>query len=132
MLEGIFPEASFYNLEDDIYIIYDDSKYEIGYAFYAKGMGWGGNIVILVGLEDKETIKGINIISHSELLCVGEFGIPLDFSTFTKQFIGLKIDDCALKKNDGQVDAITGAITSSKAVVDIVRETELEKVKFIR
>lgn len=136
MLKGIFPEAGYYVFKDDIYIIYDNGRYEIGYAFFASGTGYGGKMVILVGLEDKETIKGITIISHreTEMIPIGEGipGPPLDFSPFVGQFIGLKINYCDLKKDGGQVDAITGATYSSKAVVDIVRETALEKVKSIR
>ena len=51
------------------------------------------------------------------------------------QFIGLKIEDCTLSRygeGGGQVDGITGATVSSKAVIDIVREAALEKVKSIR
>jgi len=66
MLKEIFPEASSYVLEDDIYTIYDNSRYEIGYAFYAKCRAWGGEINILIGLQDKETIKGIIVVSNYE------------------------------------------------------------------
>jgi electron transport complex protein RnfG len=134
LLKGIFPEANFYTYEDGIYTVYNDGRNETGYAFLAIGKGYSGNIVILVGLEDKETIKGVTIISHNETLWMGgeEGGSPLSFSPLVDQFVGLKIEDCALKKNDGQVDGITGATTSSRAVVDAVRETALEKVKSIR
>jgi len=126
MLEGIFPEASFYNLEDD-------SKYEVGYAFYAKGMGWGGNMVILVGLEDKETIKGIIVVSQYE---TPSYWNLLVKSNFFDQLNGLKIEDCKLKhpyiEGLGQVEGVTGATVSSRAVVDIVREAALEKIESIK
>jgi electron transport complex protein RnfG len=134
MLKGIFPGARFYVLKDDIYIVYDDSKYKIGYAFLAKGKGFGGDILIFTGLKDEETIKSITIISHNEHEgALGEESGPIiDFNSFVYQFIGLKIIDCDLKKYGGQVDGISGATISSEAVVDIVRETALEKVKSIR
>jgi len=132
MLQEIFPKASFYILEHGIYFIYDNGRYEIGYAFYAEGRGYGGKMVILVGLEDKETIKGIIVVSHYESW--GYWDGLLEHNFFD-QLIGLRIEDCALKRyggGGGQVDGITGATVSSKAVVDIVREAALEKVKSIR
>jgi electron transport complex protein RnfG len=131
-LKGIFPKASFYVFEEDIYSIYDNGRREIGYAFYAEGWGYGGKMVILVGLEDKETIKGINVVSNYETPSYWDLVVD---SNFFDQFIGLRIEDCYLKRyggDDGQVDGITGATLSSQSVVDIVRETALEKVKDIR
>lgn len=134
MLQEIFPKASFYILEYGIYFIYDNGRYEIGYAFYAEGRGYVGKMVILVGLKDKETIEGIIVVSHYESWGYWD---RLVESNFFDQFIGLKIEDCALKKKyygivGGQVDGVTGATVSSRAVVDIVREAALEKVKSIR
>jgi hypothetical protein len=68
MLGGILTEASSYVLKDDIYRIHNNSRYEIGHAFYTEGMGLGEKINILVGLEDKETIRGILWISNYEHL----------------------------------------------------------------
>jgi Na+-translocating ferredoxin:NAD+ oxidoreductase RnfG subunit len=130
MLKGIFPKASFYTLKDDIYFIYDKGRHEIGYAFYAEGWGYGGKMVILVGLEDKETIKGITVVLHWE---TWGYWAMLVWSNFFDQLNGLKIEDCALNGGDGgQVNGVTGATVSSMAIVDIVRETALEKVKSIR
>lgn len=128
MLKEIFPDMSFYILEDDIYIIYAN-RTVIGYAFLAVGNGWGGEMDILVGLEDEETIKGIIVVSHNETL---GWGSEVAESPFTDQFIGLKIDDVALKGRGGQVDGITRATISCEAVVDAVRTTALEKVKSLR
>jgi RnfABCDGE-type electron transport complex G subunit len=133
MLKEIFPKASFYVLEDDIYIIYNSGRNEIGYAFYAEGRGWGGKMVILVGLEDKETIKGITVVSHHE---TRGYWDRLIENNFFGQLIGLKIEDCELKKKygvgGGQVDGVTGATVTSRAVVDIVREAALEKIESIK
>ena len=131
MLKQVFPEMSFYIPEDDVYIIYNNGGGKIGYAFYAEGIGYGGKMVILVGLEDKETIKGIMVVSQYE---DHAYWYRLVDSNFFSQFIGLKIEDCALKRYGGvggQVDGVTGATISSRAIVDAVRETALEKVKSI-
>jgi hypothetical protein len=40
-LQEVFPEAFYYlySEETEIYAIYDESKINLGYAFYAEGMG---------------------------------------------------------------------------------------------
>ncbi len=127
LLTGMFPEMSRYDLDNDIYIIYSDEA-KIGYAFIAVGKGYGGDIDILVGLENKTTIKGISIVSHTETPGLGS---RITESSFTDQFAGLNIDSVALKKAGGEVDAITGSTISSTAVINAVRETAMEKVKLI-
>jgi electron transport complex protein RnfG len=127
MLFEIFPNMSRYDFENDIYTIYSDGA-KIGYAFLAVGKGYGGDIDILVGLEDETTIKGISIVSHSETPGLGS---RITESFFTDQFTGLSIDEVALKRNGGEVDAITGSTISSRAVINAVRETAMEKVKLI-
>ena len=128
-LEGMFPKMtdSDYDFEDDIYILYADGD-KIGYGFLAVGAGYGGKISILVGLEDAETIKGIIIVSHQESPGIGSM---ITESDFTDKFVGLNIDDVALRQEGGQIDGITGATISSKAVIDAVRETAMEKVRLI-
>lgn len=126
-IEDIFLEMTDYDFENDIYILYADGD-KIGYAFLAVGSGYGGEISILVGLEDAETIKGIIIVSHQESPGIGSM---ITESDFTDKFVGLNIDDVALRQEGGQIDGITGATISSKAVIDAVRETAMEKVRLI-
>lgn len=125
MLTGMFPDMSRYDFKNDIYTIYSDGT-KIGYAFIAVGKGYGGDIDILVGLENKTTVKGISIVSHSETPGLGS---RITESFFTNQFAGLNIDEVALKRDGGEVDAITGSTISSRAVINAVRETAMEKVK---
>jgi len=125
MLYEIFPNMTEYTLEDDIYIIYSDEA-KVGFAFLAVGKGYGGNIDILVGLEKETTIKGVTIVSHLES---PGLGARITESAFTDQFIGENITDVALRQNGGEIDAITGATISSRAVVDAIRATVMEKVK---
>ena len=128
MLTEMFPNMSRYTFEDDIYTIYSDGA-EVGYAFLAVGKGYGGDIDILVGLEDETTVKGITIISHTETPGLGS---RIAESSFTDKFAGLSIDEVALKQDGGEVDAITGSTISSKAVINAVRTTAMEKVKLLK
>jgi len=128
MLKEMFPSMSEYTFEDDIYTIFSDGA-GIGYVFLAVGKGYGGDIDILIGLEDETTIKGITIISQSETPGLGS---RIAESSFADRFVGLDIGDVALKQDGGQIDAITGATISSGAVVDAVRTTVMEKVKSLK
>jgi Na+-translocating ferredoxin:NAD+ oxidoreductase RnfG subunit len=58
----------------------------------------------------------------------GYAGGSINFIPFTKQFSGIRIEDCSLKKVGGDIDAITGATVSSNAIIDTVKSTALEKV----
>jgi len=124
-LEKIFPEMSEYELEDEVYMIYQDGE-KSGYAFIASGSGYGGDIDILVGLDSDFKIKDISIITQTE---TPGLGARITESTFTDQFKGLSADEIALRSNNGMIDAITGATISSKAVVDTVREKMIEIIE---
>ncbi|MBE3115393.1 MAG: RnfABCDGE type electron transport complex subunit G [Actinobacteria bacterium] len=122
ILENIFPEMSDYELDDEVYIIYEDGE-KAGYAFMASGSGYGGNIDILVGLDSSFGIKGVSILSQTETPGVGN---RITESSFTDQFKGLSASDIALKSEGGKIDAITGATISSRAVVNAVKEKMVE------
>ena len=127
MLNEMYPEMTSYTFEDDIYIVFADEAV-VGYAYLAEGKGYGGYIDILVGLEDETTLRGISIIRHSE---TPGLGARITEDEYRNQFIGLDIDDVELEYDGGQIDAITGATISSKAVADAVRTTAIEKIKEI-
>lgn len=128
MLAEMFPEMSRYGFADDIYTIFSDGDV-VGYAFIATGKGYGGDIVILVGLEDEDTLKGITIISNEE---TPGLGTRIAEPSFTEEFNNLSIDEVALSEEGGEVDAITGSTVSSVAVIDAVKAAAMEKVKLIK
>lgn len=129
MLEEMFPSMTQYNLDSntEIYTIYTDGQ-KTGYAFLAKGKGYGGEIRILVGLEDETTVKGIKIITQSE---TPGLGTRIAESPFIDLFSGITINDISLRKDGGQIDSITGATISSVAVINAVREEALRKVQLL-
>ena len=124
ILEEIFPEMSRYELEGEVYIIYQDDT-KTGYAFKASGSGYGGNIDILVGLDNDFVIIGISILSQTETPGVGS---RITESSFTDQFKGLSASDIVLRPEGGKIDAITGATISSRAVVSAIREKMVEVI----
>ncbi len=136
LLQSIFPEADSYVLKSDsgsdIYIVYNESVQKIGYAFYAKGIGYKDWFKVLIGLENTTTIEGINIISHNEHQGSGySEGEKVDFSDFSLQFTGLSIEDCVLAKDGGVIDAVTMATLGSRAIVDTIKEESLKEAAII-
>lgn len=129
MLNQLFPEMSAYDFDEstEIYTITaDDTK--IGYAFLATGTGYGGNIDIVVGMENKTTLRGIAVISHAETPGLGD---KILLPSYTDRFVGLDTGAINLTRDGGKVDAITGATISSRAVVDAVREATTAKAELI-
>ncbi len=118
VLEVVFPEMSGYETEDDIYIIYKGGE-KVGYAFTAYGSGYGGEIEILVGLDNSFKISGVSIISQTE---TPGLGARITEDSFTDQFKGMSVNEIGLKSENGKIDAITGATISSTAVVDAIRD----------
>jgi len=130
-----FPDMTSYIYDEDIevYTTYsgNDTIPEniIGYSFESSGSGYGGTIDILVTLKDLETINGISIINHME---TPGLGARIVESSFTDQFKDIAIEDVKLRKDNGQIDAISGATISSLAVVKAVQKTALEKVDLLK
>jgi len=127
-MTGMFPDVVEWNVEDDLYTLYSNEKKtdKIGYAFMATASGYSSTgINILVGLEDAQTIKGVVILAQAETPGVGS---RVTEASFLDQFIGLNINDVVLKQDGGQIDSLTGATISSRAVVDTIRKTAMDRV----
>ena len=91
-----------------------DSAYAIKVA--APG-GFGGVIEMMVGVSQDGTVLGVSIIDHSETAGLG--AVAADETSrgeaFRGQFAGLS-GSIAVTKDGGEVDAITGATITSRAV----------------
>jgi len=129
MLNQLFPEMSAYDFDEstEIYTITSDGS-KVGYAFLAIGTGYGGEIDIVVGLENRTTMRGIAVISHAETPGLGD---KILLPNFTDRFVGLDTGEINLTRDGGKVDAITGATISSRAVVDSVRAATMAKAELI-
>lgn len=96
----------------------------IGYAIKVKTKGYGGLIEMIVGISKEGKVEGIKILSHSE---TPGLGANAPNPKFSDQFKGKPITPVlevmktgAVK--DNQIDAITGATITSKAVTGGVNE----------
>ncbi|MBN1370228.1 MAG: FMN-binding protein [Dehalococcoidaceae bacterium] len=123
-LGEMFPEMTGFEYNDELYYVYDDALL-LGYAFTASKAGYSGDINIMVGLSDKETVKGVLIISQTETPGIGTRILD---EPFIGQFAGMNVNDIRLRSEGGQADTITGATVSSKAVIEAISQAAKEKL----
>lgn len=103
----------------------------IGYAVIASGQGYGGQIRIMVVTDsDLEKIKGIEIIESSETPGLGS---KIQENNFKNQFRNLTVLKPIKYTKEkptmpNEIQAITGATISSKAVVKILNK-EVEELR---
>ena len=92
---------------------------ETGYAVEVTPGGFDNTITMMVGIDKAGKVLGISIISHTEtagLGAVAAAGTPAG-EAFRDQFVGAS-GSVAVTKDAGQIDAITGATITSRAVCD--------------
>src|SRR5210317_2502542 len=113
--------------EPVVYGGYDDQREFVGYAMPAAGPGFQDTIAILYGYKPAEKlVVGMEVLESRETPGLGD-KIYKDME-FVGGFSALSIEPeiVAVKKgtksNPNEIDAITGATISSKAVVRIINE----------
>jgi len=83
--------------------------------------GYGGNIEIMLGVDPQGVILGVEILSHLETPGLGS---KISEEAFRQQFAGRRLEDTrwAVRKDGGDIDQITGATVSPRAVVDAIHQ----------
>jgi len=117
--------------EQVIYGGYDQQAKFLGYAMPAAGPGFQDTIAILYGYKPEQNLViGMEVLESRETPGLGD-KIYKD-AEFVGGFSALSIDPeiVAVKKGTksqpNEIDAITGATISSKAVVRIINETHFQ------
>ena len=90
---------------------------DLGYAVEVLPGGFDNTITMMVGIDKEGNILGIDIISHTEtagLGAVADADTPAGVS-FREQFIGMN-GTVSVSKDGGEVEAITGATITSRAI----------------
>ena len=126
-LKAILPEADSFNAKTVGDIEYFDAMKGdrlVGYCIKVTGMGYSGYMRIIVGIDTNGVIEGVRILEHQETPGLGskvnEVRPGETEPYFLKQFNGKNAKTVAVRKD---IDAITGATISSKAVTDAIRDT---------
>ncbi|MCX7785904.1 MAG: RnfABCDGE type electron transport complex subunit G [candidate division WOR-3 bacterium] len=120
-LSDVLPNAEIFQevIKDTVWLGLDEQNQKIGIVFKVGPRGYGGPIPILVGLGSDLTIKKIYIGSASEgLKETPGLGAQIQSPQFKDQFCNKSYQELKLVKDGGDIQAITGATISSRAVVD--------------
>lgn len=112
--------------------VVDKQKKVLGYAFLAQGNGYQGEIKILAGAnEDFTQLVGFEVLESQE---TPGLGAEIASDNFRKQFEGLSITHAIeYVKNEKpdqpyEIEAITGATISSRAVVNLLNK-RIEEIR---
>ena len=101
----------------------------VGYAIKVSSKGYGGQIQLMVGIDNSGKLAGIQILSQSETAGLGaNCTNPEFFGQYAGKSIEKDIEVVKAEGNDSQIKAITGATITSKGVTNGVNEA----VKFYK
>jgi len=103
--------------------VYDQDNQLIGIAFKASGKGYSSTVETMVGMLPDGKITGIKIISQAETPGLGS---RVAQPSFCEQFKNKNVQDLE------QVQAITGATISSRAVINSVEKKAKEVMELIK
>lgn len=90
---------------------------ENGYAVEVLPSGFDNTITMMVGIDFEGNVLGISVISHTETAGLGAVAAAKTSAgeAFRNQFVG-KAGSVSVSKDGGELDAITGATITSRAV----------------
>ncbi len=97
--------------------IYDqETRKFLGYCAVEKSQGWGGPLLVAAIIDSGGTLKKAIVLDHKE---TPSFFLKLQRHNFLDQFSGKGISEPFIMEED--IDTITQATVTSKAVTDAVR-----------
>ena len=102
---------------DDSGIVSTIYKGQSGYAVEVTPAGFNGTVTMMVGVDNAGQVLGISIVSHTETAGLGAEAAADNAAgnAFRGQFAGMS-GSVSVSKDGGQVDALTGATITSRAV----------------
>lgn len=107
----------------DLYLGYEAQGKIAGVSVTVESRGYGGPLQLMVGVSHEGDVTGLKVLKHSETVGLGakiteeSFLHQEAFTTATTQ------DTLAVTKDRGEVEAITAATISSRAVARGVNQT---------
>ena len=115
--QALLPAAANFEAVDgsEVYRGVDANGAAVGYVTVNTVKGFGGDVEISVAVDPEGVIQGISVGGANFKETAG-LGAKSKEPAFTEQFAG-KTAPVALKKNGGEIDAITAATITSSAVV---------------
>lgn len=99
-----------------------DENTHAGYAIISNSKnGYSGLIELMVGVDPTGKVMGTTILAHKETPGLGS---KIESPDFLRQYIdqGLDTYSFTVKKDGGEVDAISGATISTRAVNEAIKK----------
>lgn len=123
--DNLQPTAEGEDAEEVVYAGYDSTDKLVGYAIPGQGPGFQDTISLIYGYQpDKRLIIGMEVLESRETPGLGDKIIK--DKAFTQTFLELSVEPEIVPVTPGsksaanEIDTITGATISSKAVVKII------------
>ena len=125
----VLPDAAFFEQMEvdgvsECCVGKDENGEIVGYTFVTKQKGYSSTITVMTGVSKDEQVKGVAILSQNETPGLGANAVKDSFQSQYKQKV--PGDGFSVVKNkkagDGEIEAMTGATVSSKAVTDAVNQ----------
>lgn len=129
VLKKIMPGADSFNKKSMEGVEYFEAKKGdsiIGYCVEAAFKGYKGSIRMIAGIDPNGVIQDVEILENNEM---PGFGTRINERSFLGQFKGKSADTVSVGKN---IDAVTGATISSKAMTDAMDKTVGEFISKIK
>jgi Na+-translocating ferredoxin:NAD+ oxidoreductase subunit G len=92
----------------------------VGGVFYTEGVGYGGLMRFLVGLDSEGRVEGVILVSHRE---TSKLGTKITDPVFLSQFRGRR-GPFILKRDhpSGNIDGVAGATRSTRGLIMALEE----------
>ena len=119
-MKTLIPEADEFQEQGNAYIAKAGGE-TVGVCIISEGLGYGGTVQVMVGIDKAGKVAGVDILSHSE---TPGLGANADKPEFTNQFTGKTGNIKVTKGGSGEneINAISGATVTSNAVTGAVNE----------
>jgi electron transport complex protein RnfG len=105
---------------------YDERGHHAGYVTVARGKGYSSTIETVAGFDRELNVAGLKITFQQETPGLGTKAEEVNKGEktpwFLKQFEGRDATDLAVKQDRGEIDAITGATITSRAIANSIKE----------
>ncbi len=123
----VLPEGSQVTKKNGIFIATDSTGKFLGAAI--KGhteIGYAGAIDLMVGIKADGTLINYKILECKE---TPGLGVKIGFDSFKNQFLNRStgtVGEWKVKKDGGDIDAVTAATISSRAAIDAIQNAVLQ------
>ncbi|PKM93032.1 MAG: electron transporter RnfG [Elusimicrobia bacterium HGW-Elusimicrobia-4] len=131
-IKEVLPLASGFEVKDNFPKNgFDEKNNIVGYVLKVIAAGYSSEISALVGIDRDFKVTGVKILSQNETPGLGS---KISEKNFLSQFIGKFSEKILLKKDAqaGEIDGVTSATISSRAITNAIRKNIDEFKKTVK